>query len=131
MKQYSDTLILPYSDFDRAAMLDVWEKSVLATHHFLIPDDFAEIKELVLSMDFNDLEVYCLKVIPTGELVGFIGVANRKIEMLFLSPDHIGRGQGRKLIDFALTTLKASQVDVNEQNVRAVMFYEKLGFSTY
>ncbi|MCC5938096.1 MAG: GNAT family N-acetyltransferase [Lunatimonas sp.] len=123
--------ILPYSESDRTQILEVWEKSVLATHHFLMPADFAEIKALVLSMDFNDFEVYCLKVLPSGELAGFIGVADRKIEMLFFSPEYIGKGLGRKLVDFALTTLKATQVDVNEQNGLAVAFYEKLGFKAY
>ncbi|WP_051113343.1 GNAT family N-acetyltransferase [Lunatimonas lonarensis] len=104
MKYYRDTCILPYSGNDRTAILDVWERSVLATHHFLTSDDFVEIKALVHFIDFNDFEVHCLKILPSGELVGFIGVADRKIEMLFFSPEYIGRGLGRKLIDFALTS---------------------------
>ena len=51
--------------------------------------------------------------------------------MLFLSPEYIGKGLGRKLIDFAFSELKADKVDVNEQNTNAVKFYEKLGFITY
>jgi len=118
-----------YSDKDREQILNVWEKSVLATHDFLKPTDFKEIKTLVGTINFNDFEVYCLK--QNDELAGFIGVAERKIEMLFFSPEYIGKGFGRKLTDFAFSELKADKVDVNEQNTNAVKFYEKLGFKTY
>lgn len=35
-----------YTDKDRVQILNVWEKSVLATHDFLSPTDFEEIKQL-------------------------------------------------------------------------------------
>ncbi len=118
-----------YTDKDRVQILNVWEKSVLATHDFLNPTDFEEIKQFVQAFNFNDFEVYCLK--QNDEIVGFIGLAERKIEMLFFSPEYIGKGLGRKLADFAFSELKADKVDVNEQNTNAVKFYEKLGFKTY
>ena len=118
-----------YTDKDREQILNVWEKSVLATHDFLNPTDFEEIKKLVQTFNFNDFEVYCLK--QNDEVAGFIGLAERKIEMLFFSPEYIGKGLGRKLTDFAFSELKADKVDVNEQNTNAVKFYKKLGFKTY
>lgn len=121
--------IVAYSDKDRQQILDIWEKSVLATHDFLKPTDFKEIKKLVQTINFNDFEVYCLK--KDNEVAGFIGVVEKKIEMLFFSPEYIGKGLGRMLIDFAFSVLKADKVDVNEQNTYAVKFYKKLGFKTY
>ncbi|MDO9551377.1 GNAT family N-acetyltransferase [Rhodonellum sp.] len=121
--------IEPYTDNDKAQIIEVWEKSVLATHDFLDPIDFIEIKALVQTIDFNDFEVYCLK--QNSEVVGFIGVAEKKIEMLFFSPEYIGKGLGRKLTEFAFSELKADKVDVNEQNGNAIKFYQKLGFITY
>lgn len=118
-----------YTDKDREQILNIWEKSVLATHDFLKPIEFEEIKKLVQTFNFIDFEVYCLR--QEDEVAGFIGLAERKIEMLFLSPEYIGKGLGRKLIDFAFSKLKADKVDVNEQNTHAVKFYEKLGFKTY
>lgn len=118
-----------YSDKDRGQLLDVWEKSVVATHDFLNPIDFEEIKKFLQTFNFNTIEVYCLK--QKDEVAGFIGLAERKIEMLFLLPKYIGKGLGRKLTDFAFSELKADKVDVNEQNTNAVKFYEKLGFKTY
>ena len=115
-----------YTDRDRIQILNVWEKSVLATHDFLRPDDFKEIKALVQTIDFNHFDVYCLK--RNNEVAGFIGVAEQKIEMLFFAPEYIGKGLGRKLTGFALSELNADKVDVNEQNTGAVKFYEKIGF---
>jgi len=52
--------IIKYTDTHKQQVLTVWEKSVLATHNFLTPIDFKEIKELVSTINFNDFEVFCL-----------------------------------------------------------------------
>ncbi len=121
--------IIPFKDFHKPQIVEVWEQSVLATHHFLTSSDFLEIKEMVSQIDFNALQVYCL--FEESKLVGFVGVADEKVEMLFLHPDYIGRGYGRDLMDFAVRELSADKVDVNEQNTNAVNFYKKYGFQTY
>lgn len=51
--------------------------------------------------------------------------------MLFFSPEFIGMGFGRKLMEFAINELKADKVDVNEQNIQAIRFYQKFGFKVY
>ncbi|OOG77892.1 GNAT family N-acetyltransferase [Algoriphagus sp. A40] len=124
-----DFKIEAYREGFRDQLIGVWERSVLATHHFLSPTDFEEIKELVKSIDFNQLDVFCL----TGEdrVLGFVGVLDRKVEMLFLDPDFFGQGLGKKLLMFALTQLGAGKVDVNEQNSKAVEFYRRSGFQTF
>lgn len=127
--QNLQTDIKPYEENFREQILSVWERSVLATHDFLSPADFILIKEIVHTIDFRAFDVYCL----TQEyiVIGFLGVAEKKVEMLFLDPIYFGQGLGKKLMDFALTELKADKVDVNEQNSNAVKFYEKLGFEIY
>ena len=122
-------VIVRYQDEYRPQLLSVWERSVQATHHFLSPEDFEAIKTLVQGFDFHQLEVFCL-LERTG-LLGFIGIADRKIEMLFLDPASIGQGLGAKLIRFAIDELGADKVDVNEQNEAAAAFYRKQGFETY
>lgn len=52
-------------------------------------EDFEEIKQLVESINFNELQVYCL--INDNEVFGFIGVEDKKIEMLFLDPKFLGK----------------------------------------
>lgn len=110
-------------------LLAVWEKSVLATHHFLSQEDFVFIKSLLHGMDFEMLNVYCL--LDQQKLIGFIGIDEKKIEMLFLDPDYIGKGLGKQLMEFALSAHGATFVDVNEQNPNAVAFYQKFGFTTF
>ncbi|PZX61947.1 GNAT family N-acetyltransferase [Hydrotalea sandarakina] len=121
--------IVKYSEKYRVQLLDVWEKSVLETHHFLSATDFHEIKEIVTAIDFSAFDVYCL--LERNNVIGFLGIANQKIEMLFLSPEQIGKGLGKKLLNFAIHYLNANKVDVNEQNTNAVKFYSKFGFKTY
>ncbi|MFD2201389.1 GNAT family N-acetyltransferase [Shivajiella indica] len=121
--------ILPFKEDYKDQLVSVWGKSVARTHHFLKLTDFVEIRELVKQMDFTQFEVYCL--IQEQKVLGFVGLTGNKVEMLFLDPDHIGKGLGRKLMDFAIQELKANEVDVNEENTNAVTFYKKLGFEVY
>lgn len=125
----NDFKIEAYREDFRDQLIGVWERSVLATHHFLTPIDFEEIKELVKSIDFNELDVFCLT--GEGRVLGFVGVLDRKVEMLFLDPDFFGQGLGKKLLMFALTQLGADKIDVNEQNTNAVEFYRRFGFQTF
>jgi putative acetyltransferase len=119
--------IARYTDAHRDGPLKVWEESVLATHDFLAHDDFKEIKAAVQGIDFNELDVYCL--MEGSNVIGFVGVAMGKVEMLFLSPGVIGKGFGKRLLSFAVRELKADKVDVNEENTWAVEFYKRFGFS--
>ena len=121
--------IIRYADKYREQVLDVWEQSVLATHHFLNPEDFQSIKQIVRFIDFTAFEVYCLTADQT--VIGFLGVADKKVEMLFLSPSYFGKGLGKKFMNFALQELGVNKVDVNEQNTKAVEFYQRFGFKTY
>ena len=118
--------IKPYDQKYKQQILTVWERSVLATHDFLNPPDFTEIKELVQTFNFDHFQVYYLA--EDDSVIGFIGVADKKIEMLFLDPKYFGQRLGKMLMDFALRELAADKVDVNEQNIKAVTFYKNLGF---
>ena len=118
--------IKAYDQKYKQQMLAVWEQSVLATHDFLNPTDFTEIKELVQTINFYHFQVYCLT--EDDLVIGFIGIADKKIEMLFLDPKYFGQGLGKMLINFAIGELAADKVDVNEQNIKAVNFYKKFGF---
>jgi len=118
--------IKAYDQKYKQQILRVWEQSVIATHDFLSQSDFSEIKELVQTINFNHFQVSCLT--KDDLVIGFIGVADKKIEMLFLDPKYFGQGLGKILMSFALNELSADKVDVNEQNIKAVNFYKKLGF---
>ena len=68
--------------------------------------------------------------IDSGELLGFLGFANDRIEGLFIDPDYRGQGGGSALVAHAQRLAVSSlAVDVNEQNADAVGFYASVGFS--
>jgi putative acetyltransferase len=48
-----------------------------------------------------------------------------------LDPKYIGQGLGKKLLNFAVKELNADKLDVNEQNEKALKFYQKFGFETF
>ena len=46
----------------------------------------------------------------------------------FVDPAYFGKGVGSSLLSHAVSVLGADRVDVNEQNERALGFYERHGF---
>lgn len=122
--------IQPYNDQLRDDLLFVWERSVRATHTFLKREDIEFYKSIVVTIDFNQIQVYCA-LADGGELMGFVGVADDKMEMLFVHPSYIGQGIGKALARYAIDSLGATKVDVNEGNRNATEFYKGLGFEVY
>ena len=118
---------IPKSDY--VEVVDLWEASVRATHHFLHESDIQYFKPLILNQYLDQVELSCLRD-QAGKIAGFLGVAEGKIEMLFIHPDARGQGVGKRLLLYAVHDLGAKEVDVNEQNEQAVGFYHHLGFKT-
>ena len=115
---------LSSADFDE--VIAVWEASVRATHHFLSEKEIAFYKPLVLKYALPSMRVWGIRV--QNKLAGFMAVSNYKVEMLFLTPEFIGRGLGKKLLSFALDSLHIPLVDVNEENPTALGFYQHMGY---
>ncbi|WP_231950432.1 GNAT family N-acetyltransferase [Legionella spiritensis] len=113
---------------DYLQLIEIWEKSVRATHEFLPDKAIHELKPLILNHYLDAVFLQCSKNME-GEIIGFIGIAEQKIEMLFISPDVQGHGIGSALCQYAIEHLGVTKVDVNEQNPRAREFYEKMGFN--
>jgi len=113
---------------DYLKLIDIWEKSVRATHGFLSEDDISFLKPLILEQYFDAVDLRCAKN-DFDEILGFIGVADKNIEMLFISPDFRGEGIGSQLVKYAIDHQNSTKVDVNEQNPQAVAFYEHIGFT--
>lgn len=112
---------------DYLTLRDIWSRSVLATHHFLKPEDYAEIKEQLIPNYFPAVSLYKAVDLKTLAILGFIGVLNHNIEMLFIDAEIRGKGVGRKLLNFAIDKLDAKFVDVNAQNTQALNFYLRYG----
>tara|TARA_A100000171_G_scaffold51216_1_gene64876 strand:- start:1723 stop:2160 length:438 start_codon:yes stop_codon:yes gene_type:complete len=109
------------------AIVDVWEASVRATHHFLKEEDILYFKPLILNEYLKAVDLRCVRN-SNNNIIGFLGVAEQNIEMLFIHPDARGKGIGKILTQYAIRTLHSSKVDVNEDNEQAVGFYQNMGF---
>ena len=107
----------------------VWERSVRATHTFLSEAEIAEIKPFV-PQALTGVETLVVAA-RDGAPVGFMGVQDGRLEMLFLDPEVRGHGLGRQLLEHGIAQLGVTELTVNEQNPQAVGFYEHLGFKTY
>ncbi|WP_394242284.1 GNAT family N-acetyltransferase [Vibrio astriarenae] len=108
-------------------MLDVWENSVRATHDFITEEDIEFFKPIIIEQAFPVVTLKCVKD-ESGSIVGFVGVHEAKIEMLFISNEARGQGVGKVLLSYAIEQLGATKVDVNEQNPQATGFYKHMGF---
>ncbi|WP_186756190.1 GNAT family N-acetyltransferase [Echinicola salinicaeni] len=108
-------------------LVEIWEASVRATHDFLEVGDIEYFKPLILNQYLGLVDLACVRN-ENGMPLGFIGVAEDKVEMLFVHPDVMGKGIGKLLMDHAIKHLKSNKVDVNEDNKQAVGFYLHLGF---
>lgn len=108
----------------------LWEASVRATHKFLSNDEILMIKQYVPEA-FRGIPSLTAAVDDSGKILGFIGTAEKRIEMLFVAPELRGQGIGRKLLENAVENQNVDEVTVNEQNPQAVGFYEHMGFETY
>ena len=113
---------------DVPALLDLWRRSVAATHDFLSPADFAEIERLVADEYLPNAE-FLLAVDEQDVPIGFLDGSHDSIEALFVDPSRHRQGIGRELLEeFARTAKGKLGVEVNEQNHGARRFYEQCGF---
>jgi putative acetyltransferase len=110
-------------------VVELWESSVRATHHFLKEEDIEYFKPLILNTYLDAVELRCIRN-NDKKIVGFLGIANQNLEMLFIHPEYRGKGIGKTLLDYSINQLDITKVDVNEQNEQAVGFYKYYGFET-
>ena len=110
---------------DYPRVVEVWEASVRATHHFVAESDIQFFRPIVSEV-LPKLDVFCMRD-SEGLVVGYVAVADKEVQMLFIHPDYRGQGVGRKLLIYAIEQLGANRLSVNEQNEQAVGFYKRMG----
>ncbi|MFZ7173074.1 GNAT family N-acetyltransferase [Avibacterium avium] len=109
-------------------LLNLWQASVEATHHFLSKEEIAAIRPYVPEA-FKGVE-HLLLAEKDSEIVGFMGINGIKLEMLFIAPEQRGKGIGKTLLLHGIAELGVNSLTVNEQNPQAVGFYQHMGFQT-
>jgi putative acetyltransferase len=113
---------------ERDILLDVWLRSVRATHSFVPEEDVELMIPQVQSYLASSEPEFWVVCDDSGTIRGFMGMAGNKMESLFLAPDFLRRGAGRRLVQHAQELYGELMVDVNEQNQAARAFYEACGF---
>lgn len=111
-------------------LLAVWEASVRATHLFLSDAEILQIKEYV-PQALQGVAHLLVAEDAAGKPVGFMGIEDGRLEMLFLSPAARGQGLGRQLLAHGIAHYGVRELTVNEQNPQAVGFYRHMGFTAY
>lgn len=111
------------ADYQR--LIEIWESAVLHTHDFLKAEDFLYYKTH-MPVYFEQVQLSGYE--ENGLLLGFMGISGENLEMLFVHNDFRGRGIGKQLVSYGIEQLKVGRVDVNEQNIQALGFYEHIGF---
>lgn len=111
-------------------LLKVWESSVRATHLFLSENEIENIKKYVPQALKEIPQLFIVeneKEVP----VGFMGIVEQHLEMLFIAHEERGKGFGKKLLQYGVEKYSVSDLAVNEQNPLAKGFYEHMGFTVY
>ena len=84
-----------------------------------MPQALKEIEHLIVVKNEED------------NLIGFMGIENTKLEMLFIKDIERGKCIGKKLLQYGIEKYNINEITVNEQNPNAQRFYEHMGFKTY
>ena len=112
------------------ALLDIWERSVKATHLFLSDGEIENIKEYV-PRALMGVENLTVAENEDGQSVAFMGTESGTLEMLFIAPEERGKGLGKRLLRYGIGHFGVKELAVNEQNPQAKGFYEHMGFRAY
>lgn len=111
-------------------LIDIRENSVRVTHLFLISKEIDKIKEYVPKA-IENVKHLIIAYNNRDYPIAFMGVENKKIEMLFVKNNERGKGVGTKLIKYGITNFDINEVTVNEDNIEAIKFYKHVGFEVY
>lgn len=111
-------------------LLEIWEKSVRATHLFLSDNEIKDIKKYV-PQAINAIAHLIVVENENKYPIAFMGIEEQTLEMLFIAPEERGNGLGKRLIRYGIENYSIKELAVNEQNPLAKGFYEHMGFQVY
>ena len=111
-------------------LIAVWEASVRATHLFLSDSEILSIKEYV-PQALKSVDKLIITENDEAKPIAFMGIENKTLEMLFITPSERGHGLGKLLLQYGISNYKVNRLTVNEQNPQAKGFYEHMGFHVY
>lgn len=117
---------LQEKDIDRVAQ--IWLDTNILAHNFIAETywkkHFPWVKEM-----FFQTEMYVYEEENTSEIQGFIGVNHEDIAGIFVWSEAQSGGIGKQLLDFVKKRKKQLRLSVYQQNIRAITFYLREGFT--
>lgn len=105
---------------DYLRIMVIWESAVKATHDFLTKEDFEYFKTAIPEHYLPQREVYL--IFSQQLAVGFASASGGNLKMLFIDDAVRGKGYGKALYCFMKDKTGLTRVDVNEQNLQAIVF---------
>lgn len=111
-------------------LLEVWESAVKTTHLFLSENEIQDIKKYV-HQALNEIPHLIIVENENQTPIGFMGVVEQHLEMLFVAHEERGKGLGKQLLRYGIENYSIHDLAVNEQNPLAKGFYEHMGFKVY
>lgn len=111
-------------------LLKVWEDSVKATHTFLSNNEIEDIK-MYVPQALREISHLVIIEYENNEPIAFMGIEDKKLEMLFVKNSERGKKLGKQLLKYGIDRYNVNELTVNEQNPDAKGFYEHMGFKTY
>ena len=105
-------------------LVEVWQRSVQATHLFLSVPEIAAIRTYV-PQALCGVEHLIVAQDESGTPIGFMSVQENRL----LDPEARGQGLGARLLCLGME--QYSELTVNEQNLAAAGFYRHMGFAVY
>ncbi len=129
--RHDDLVIRDYVEADLPVLADLW----VAAWQAAMPDiDFAARRPW-FAQHFAEIRVAGARTLVAAiesAVLGFVTVdtATGYLDQLAVAPHRVRRGVGSRLLDSA-KQLSTNRIDlhVNTDNVRAIAFYERHGFS--
>lgn len=107
-------------------LVEVWQRSVQATHLFLSVPEIAAIRTYVPQALWG-VEHLIVAQDESGTPIGFMSVQENRL----LDPEARGQGLGARLLCLGMEQYGVSELTVNEQNPAAAGFYRHMGFAVY
>jgi putative acetyltransferase len=125
----ASTHIRLYQPADEEAAVALWQRT---WQHAYPSIDFAARVDWWRQRWRNELVANATVIVAqaAGELIGFVTIdSNNYLDQLVVSPDHWGSKVARLLVDEAKRrSPERITLLVNEDNTRAIRFYERNGF---
>lgn len=119
-------MIRKYRQADLDALIDVWYSASKIAHYFLDNTSFERERVNIVSTYLPEAETWIYEL--DEKVVGFIALIGNEVGGLFVHPQYQGKGIGRSLMDHASKTRNKLVLNVFEDNLSAIRFYNKYGY---